>query len=621
MADPNIRIKRSSVPGKIPTLGQLPLGELALNTYDADLLVRRERTGIGTDIVRVGAGATVSNVYYVTKDGSDTNTGKKLGDAKGTLKGALEIAEEGSIIRISAGSYIEDNPLTIPKQVSIVGDSLREVTITPQNSNQDLFYVREGVYVTEMSFKGSVDAGKACFRFDPVVVGFTSQSPYIRNCTNFIANSIGLLIDGSDCIGKLKSMVTDSFTQYNKGGIGVSITNEGYAQLVSLFTICNDISVYCGSGGACDLTNSNSSFGNYALVADGVGPRKYTGIITSAASANSDTFVLDLNVPTFNVTNALYDNTTGLTTITVNSDHNFNVGMGLTISGLGFTCTSDGGVTTVTYPSGNSGHIFEVVSIPSSTSFEVYVGISTLSHTYTSGGTVAINAVRPFDGQVIYIENLYYTVDDITITNGGSGYTDNVSITISDPATSWGVPATAVAEVKNGQVVDVEIVSNGRGYSSTPSITIGDPQGAGTTATGTAVLVPTYYSIKESTPVVSGICTITVTENIPYSVGVGSTAVFFKQSRVLASGHSMEYIGTGTDIDSAFPQAGGIPIQEQETDSRSGGLVVYTSTDQAGNFRIGDGVVVDQQTGTISGRFYSKSLFSTLTPFILALGE
>lgn len=621
MADPNIRIKRSSVPGKIPTLGQLSLGELALNTYDADLLVRRERAGIGTDIVRVGAGAKVTNVYYVTKDGSDTNSGRKLGDAKATIKGALAIAEEGSIIRVAAGSYIEDNPLTIPRQVSIVGDSLREVTVTPQNSNQDLFYVREGNYVTEMSFKGSVDPGKACFRFDPNIVGFSSQSPYIRNCTNFISNSIGLKIDGSDCIGKLKSMVTDSFTQYNQGGIGVSITNEGYAQLVSLFTICNDISVFCGSGGACDLTNSNSSFGNYALVADGVGPKKYTGIITSAAAANSDTFVLDLNVPTLNVTNALYDNTTGLTTITVNSNHNFNVGMGVTISGLGFTCASDGGISTVTYPSGNKGYIFEVTSVPSATSFEVYVGASTLPHTYTSGGTVAINAVRPFDGQVVYFGDLYYTIDDITITNGGSGYTENVSISIEGPLTSWGVPATAVAEVKNGQVIDVEIVSNGRGYTHTPSITIAGPPGEGTTATGSAVLIPTYYSIKESTPIVSGICTITVTENVPYSVGVGSTAVFFKQSRILASGHSMEYIGTGTDIDFAFPQTGGVPIQEQETDSRNGGLVVYTSTDQAGNFRIGDGVVVDQQTGTISGRFYSKSLFSTLTPFILALGE
>ena len=32
------------------------------------------------------------------------------------------------------------------------------------------------------------------------------------------------------------------------------------------------------------------------------------------------------------------------------------------------------------------------------------------------------------------------------------------------------------------------------------------------------------------------------------------------------------------------------------------------------------GVVINQQTGTISGTFYSKSLFSTMTPFILALG-
>ncbi len=57
MADPNIRIKRSSVPGKVPTEFQLPLGELALNTYDAELFARRERAGIGTDIVRLGAGA------------------------------------------------------------------------------------------------------------------------------------------------------------------------------------------------------------------------------------------------------------------------------------------------------------------------------------------------------------------------------------------------------------------------------------------------------------------------------------------------------------------------------------------------------------------------------------
>ncbi len=39
-----------------------------------------------------------------------------------------------------------------------------------------------------------------------------------------------------------------------------------------------------------------------------------------------------------------------------------------------------------------------------------------------------------------------------------------------------------------------------------------------------------------------------------------------------------------------------------------------------GNFRIGDGVVIDQSTGTVSGDVYIKSLFTQVTPFILALG-
>ena len=73
-------------------------------------------------------------------------------------------------------------------------------------------------------------------------------------------------------------------------------------------------------------------------------------------------------------------------------------------------------------------------------------------------------------------------------------------------------------------------------------------------------------------------------------------------------------------IGDALPQKGGLVIQENEIADRNGGLTVFTSTDQTGNFRIGDGVIIDQQSGTITGTFYSKSLFSTMTPFILALG-
>ena len=618
MTDPRVKIRRSSVAGKKPTINDINLGELALNTYDGDLFTRRERSGIGTDIVNIGAGATVTNILYVTQDGSDTNTGKKLGDAKRTIGAALTAATTGTVIKVSAGSYIENNPLVIPKQVSIVGDSLREVSISPQNANKDLFYVSTGNYIAEMSYTGTLNSGKAIFTFNPNEPVYNDQSPYIQNCTNFIPNSIGMKIDGNHSIGPTKSMVLDSYTQYNQGGIGISITNEGYAQLVSLFTICPDTAVFCGSGAACDLTNSNASFGNYGLVADGVGPRQYVGIITTTSAANSDTFVLNLNTPTLGVQTASYDNVSGIVTITTSANHNFNVGIGVTISGLQFSCSSGPGI--VTYPSGNSGYVFKVDSINSGNTFSAYVGSSTLPHTYQSGGLVAINIVRPFDGQVVYFDKLYYTVNRIQVSSGGTGYNSNPVVTVNAPSTEWGIRATAVAEVNNGSVSAIEIVSNGRGYDTTPTVTISGPDVGINTAIISLELTPTYYSILNSTPVSSGICTITINDNVPHAVGVGSTVSFFKQSRILASGHSFEYIGSGTNINNALPSQGGVAVQDNEIDMRNGGVVIYTSTDQSGNYRIGDGVVINQQSGTISGRFYSKSLFSVMTPYILALG-
>jgi len=621
MATP-YRIKRSAVPGKRPAVTDLQTGEIALNTYDAELYTLRDRfsvTGIATEVVRLGAGATVSNVLYVTKDGNDNNTGKKLGDAKATIQGAVSIASTGDVIRVSAGTYIENNPIALPPQVSVVGDSLREVTVRPQNSNSDLFHVAPGNYITELSFAGSMDPGKAIVAFNPNIVRYSSQSPYIRNCTNFITNSIGMKIDGNDVIGPFKSMVTDSFTQYNPNGIGVSITNQGYAQLVSLFTINSDTAVFCGSGGACDLTNSNSSFGNYGLVADGVGPRQYTGILTQASQVNDFIFTVDISTPTLGIQTASYDNVSGILTVTTSTNHNLSVGMGVTINGLEFSCPSGPGI--VTYPSGNYGYVFNVESVGAANSFSAYVGPSTLPHSYETGGTVAINIVRPFDGQVVFFDDLYYTVNKIVVSSGGTGYNSTPTITIDDPSSDWGVTALATPEIRNGSVVGVEIISNGRGYTSIPNITFSAPDVGINTATATVEILPTYYTIQSSTlPTAAGICTITLNENVPYAVGVGSTVPFFKQSRVLASGHSFEYIGSGTDITSCLPSAGGVPIQENETDARNGGLVVYTSTDQAGNFRIGDGVQINQVTGTISGTFYSKSLFATLTPYILALG-
>lgn len=523
MANPNFKIKRSAVPGKRPTIADLQLGELGLNTFDADVFVRRERSGIGTDIVPIGMGATVTNVLYVTVDGNDNNTGKKLGDAKASIAAAVSIATEGTVIKVSPGNYIENNPINLPEQVSIIGSSLREVSVSPQNSDS-LFYVTNGNYIAEMSFTGAASTHPVV-SFNPSGAGNITQSPYIQNCTNFIPNSIGMKVDGNHATGNIKSMVLDSYTQYNQGGIGVSITNNGYAQLVSLFTICNDISVYCGSGGACDLTNSNSSFGNYGLVANGVSGTVLTGIVTSNSDAGATSF---------------------------------------TISGVGTT--------------------------------------------------------RLFDGQVVYFEKLYYEVESITLTNRGSGYTNAPTVTVSSPETPWGIEAQIAADILNGSLNEINLISSGRGFETVPTVTVSAPDVGINTATISLTVKPKYYSIESCTLPNAGICTFTIAEQLPYAVGVGTTVPVFKQSRVIASGHSFEYIGSGTDINTCLPALGGVAIQANEVDMRNGGLVIYTSTDQAGNFRIGDGVVINQNTGTVYGNFYQKSVLANVTPYILALG-
>ena len=561
---------------------------------------------------------SITNVFYVNVDGSDSNNGLTPGTAKRTVGAALSVATEGSVIKVAAGNYSENNPLIMPAQVSIDGDSLRDVSLSPQNVDEDFIYVTVGDYIGDISFTGTLNEGKAVIAFNPDKPSYINQSPYVRNCTNFISNSIGMKIDGNHAIGDLKSMVVDSYTQYNQGGIGVSISNEGYAQLVSIFTICTDQSIVCINGGACDLTNSNSSFGRLGLVADGIGPQNFIGTVTTAVDAESNNLTLNVGVSTLGITTATYDNNVGILTITTDSNHGFNVGQSVEIRDLEFSCSSGPGI--VTYPSGAFGYIFTVDAVGAANSFSAYVGVSTLSHNYERAGVASAFVSRPYDGQVVYIDDLYYSISDIEITNGGSGY-GNVppTITISDPSESWGVKATAAANITNGTVTSVDMISNGRGYTTAPTITFSAPD-SGTTATGTATTLPTYYVVSSATPIVGGITTVTFTDNIPYAVGVGTSVPFFKQSRVLASSHAFEYIGSGNTIATATPQRGGVGIQENEVINRDGGLVVFTSTDQAGNFRIGDGVIINQLDGSVSGDSYQRSLFANITPYILALG-
>ena len=89
MATP-LKIKRSAVSNKRPTISDLQLGELALNTYDGYLFTERDTggVGIGTTVVlltpwRENFGS--QSIYYINSVGiGTTNATSKLtvtGDA------------------------------------------------------------------------------------------------------------------------------------------------------------------------------------------------------------------------------------------------------------------------------------------------------------------------------------------------------------------------------------------------------------------------------------------------------------------------------------------------------------------------------------------------------------
>ena len=98
---------------------------------------------------------------------------------------------------------------------------------------------------------------------------------------NPIGSMGGSLVDGGVVSDRsqINSFVYDAFTQVNQGGVGVRITNNGYAQLVSVFTIFCSQSVVAENGGLCSITNSNANFGDLCLVAKGYGKRDFSGYV------------------------------------------------------------------------------------------------------------------------------------------------------------------------------------------------------------------------------------------------------------------------------------------------------------------------------------------------------
>lgn len=92
------------------------------------------------------------------------------------------------------------------------------------------------------------------------------------------------------------------------------------------------------------------------------------------------------------ITDCKYDNTTGITTVTTLTPHNFNTGDEVTMSGLAFTCSGSFGLTTSIFPSPQQSFVVDSIigNVGTSRTFVTNSGIVVgIAHTYLSGGLAA----------------------------------------------------------------------------------------------------------------------------------------------------------------------------------------------------------------------------------------
>ena len=272
------------------------------------------------EVTGASSGATDPFVYYVSLQGNDDNDGLAAGPdrAKRSIKSAVEAAPEGATIKLSPGDYYENNPIYLKARQTVRGDSLRNCQLWPNNPTEDYFFVDNACYIFQVTFRGLRDPGW-CVRIKPGAL--VTTSPYVQNCSNIngpwlndgtefvpfqtvqiegvpatarpiendpavpLAKRInttgggnGMLVDGDDYDQRslVFSMVADAFTQIAQGGIGFHITNFGYTQIVSCFSVFTRIGFQATKGGYLSISNSVSDFGTFAIIADGVFEKVYT---------------------------------------------------------------------------------------------------------------------------------------------------------------------------------------------------------------------------------------------------------------------------------------------------------------------------------------------------------
>ena len=252
----------------------------------------------GSDLV-FGSSGGVTNVYYVSKDGSDSaGAGGGIDTAFASLKYAVAnigtpTATNPAIIFVKAGTYEEAQlPIVVPAHTTIAGDSIRATVIKPaagldsggsvQNNRSTLFRMSNATVLQDvvMDGMGGYTAGSPAHKPESATIGgiylalnaaspVSTKSPYIYNCTSFGNGATGAVLDGSVHASGNRSMLFHTYTAVHSDGLGIFLKANANAEMISTFTYYCQVGFAAIGGSKIRSLNSSNAYGEYAVYSAG----------------------------------------------------------------------------------------------------------------------------------------------------------------------------------------------------------------------------------------------------------------------------------------------------------------------------------------------------------------
>jgi hypothetical protein len=202
------------------------------------------------------------------------------------------------------------------------------------------------------------------------------------------------------------------------------------------------------------------------------------------------------------------------------------------------------------------------------------------------GGTINVgDTVTGSAGGTATVTNVQYTANKVYVVNASGSFTLGDTLTFTGGGT--GTVSAGALENQKGFVLICD------GFSATPV------PGQSISIAGDAI---SYVIQSVSGTYVNSASNMVLVLAQEKTTGSANNAVITlrsKYSQIRLTGHDFLSIGTGGTTTTNYP---GIPTQPaaqgNEVDEAYPGRVYYVSTDQDGNFRVGEYFRIDQATGT-----------------------